>query len=196
MSRPENRDRVAGDARGILGAERLAPGGTYGPTVTDPLYALAAEAAAAYPGGRPYDYAAVDALSARILVVEEGGKAFPDGTGVGSPEDVAAHPLWNDILDRAGYQPGMYSWWNAIPCGLLRDHTADDRARGGKYARRAVDLHTQLEVVITVGEAKNIVKTAPRLTPVRSPHRATHRQRDEIVEALVEARRYAYPLGF
>lgn len=169
--------------------------GAYGPRMTDPLNVLAVEAAAACPGGRAYDYAAVGALAARMLIVEEGGKAFPDGSRIGSPEDVAAHPLWGDLFARAAIVPGMYSWWNAIPCGLVRALTADDRGRGLKFARRAIELHRDLGVVIVVGEAARIVKSGPRLTPVRSPHRATLEQRQAIVESLVQARLYAYPLG-
>lgn len=30
---------------------------------------------------------------------------------------------WAAILDESGFQAGMYSWWNAIPCGLDRPVT-------------------------------------------------------------------------
>ncbi len=68
--------------------ERLtSPQGGILRTMTDIINHLAAEAAAASPGGVLYTYAAQDALAARILVVEEGGLAFPRGSNIGSPED-------------------------------------------------------------------------------------------------------------
>ncbi len=47
------------------------------------LDALADEAAAAVPGGNTYTYGAFNAHAARILVVEEGGAAFPQAPSVG-----------------------------------------------------------------------------------------------------------------
>ena len=92
--------------------------------MTDAINDLAAEAAAAFPGGVAYAYAAQDAVTARILVVEEGGLAFPRGKDIGAPEDDVTG-TWRGILEGAGVEPGMYSWWNAIPCGLDRQPTAD-----------------------------------------------------------------------
>lgn len=45
--------------------------------MTDAINTLAAEAATDYAGGHAYTYAAQNALAARILIVEEGGVAFP-----------------------------------------------------------------------------------------------------------------------
>ena len=92
--------------------------------MADPINDLAAEAAASYLDGRAYTYAAPDAMSARILFVEEGGGAFPDGKGIGSPLDVSSHIWWSGIFERAEYLPGMYSWWNAVPCGLDPEQVA------------------------------------------------------------------------
>jgi len=74
----------------------------------DAINALAAEAAAAYPGGAAYSYAAQDALTARILVVEEGGVAFPQGSGIGAPDDDMTGK-WSGVMNGAGLEPGMYS---------------------------------------------------------------------------------------
>jgi hypothetical protein len=173
--------------------------------VADPINALAAEAAAAYRDGRAYTYAAPDALSARILLVEEGGGAFPEGEGIGSPLDVSSHIWWSGILQRAEYLPGMYSWWNAVPCGLDRPNTVDDLGRGGKFLRRALDLHADLQVVIAVGEAAGkvaattkaeLARRGIKLLKPRSPHHTDNAHRLAIVDVLVEARLYAYPLGF
>ena len=87
--------------------------------MVDPINSLAAEAAAAYPGGVSYTCAAHDALAARILVVEEGGNAFPRGSRIGAPDDDVAGK-WRGILHGAGFERGMYSWWSAVPCGLDR----------------------------------------------------------------------------
>lgn len=100
--------------------------------MTDVINNLAAESAAAFSGGVAYTYAAHDALAARILVVEEGGSAFPRGSNIGAPGNDPSGK-WRGILDGAGFEPGMYSWWNAIPCGLDREPTADDKKRGAKY---------------------------------------------------------------
>jgi len=53
----------------------------------------------------------------------------------------------------------MYSWWNAIPCGLDRQPTAEDKGRGRKFLSRVVALHPDLEVVVAVGVvAQEVVK--------------------------------------
>ena len=133
------------------------------------LNALAAEAAAAYPGGAAYSYAAQDALTARILVVEEGGVAFPQGSGIGAPDDDMTGQ-WSGILNGAGLEPGMYSWWNAIPCGLDRPLSAQDKGRGRGYLNRAIDLHKGLYVVIAVGAVAQDVVKASR-TSIKVPWR-------------------------
>jgi hypothetical protein len=167
--------------------------------MSDALNALAAEAAAAVPGGIAYTYAAQDALAARILVVEEGGLAFPRGSDIGAPDDDVTGK-WSAILDGAGFRPGMYSWWNAIPYGLDRQPTAADKGRGRKYLSRVIALHTDLEVVLAIGVvAQEVVKaTAPgaRVLTSRSPLRTSGAQRDEIVKTFERARKDAYPLGF
>lgn len=150
----------------------------------DALNALAAEAAAAYPGGTAYTYAAQDALSARVLILEEGGLAFPQGIDIGKPN---AYPTgrWGGVLSEAGYEPGMYSWWNAIPCGLDRPSTAEDRGRGGSFLRRAIGLHPDLHAVIAVGTvAQNMVKstrTDPCVFSTRSPLRSSNAERQGVM---------------
>lgn len=166
--------------------------------MTDSINHLAAEAAAAFPGGVAYTYAAHDALAARILVVEEGGLAFPRGSNIGAPEDDITGK-WSGILDGAGFEPSMYSWWNAIPCGLDREPTAEDKARGRKYLSRVIALHTDLEVVLAVGVVAQEVVDAARLSvkvlKTRSPLRTSSNQREEIRKTFERARRDAYPLG-
>jgi hypothetical protein len=165
----------------------------------DVINALAAEAAAAFPGGVAYTYAAQDALSARILVVEEGGLAFPRGRNIGAPGVVNVTGKWSRILDGAGFEPGMYSWWNAIPCGLDRQPTAEDKGRGRKYLSRVIDLHGDLEVVLAVGVvAHEVVKAARpsvKVLMTRSPLRTSADQREEIRKTFERARWDAYPLG-
>jgi DNA invertase Pin-like site-specific DNA recombinase len=70
----------------------------------DAINALAAEAAAAYPAGAAYSYAAQDALAARILVVEEGGVAFPQGSGIGAPDDDVGELVANVVASTAQYE--------------------------------------------------------------------------------------------
>jgi len=72
-----------------------------GAQMPDALNALAAEAAAAYPGGAAYSYAAQDAPTVRILIVEEGGVAFPQGSGIGAPDDDMTGK-WSGILTGPG----------------------------------------------------------------------------------------------
>jgi hypothetical protein len=166
--------------------------------MTDVINDLAAEAAAAFPGGVAYTYAAQDALSARILVVEEGGPAFPSGNDIGAPDDDVTGK-WKGILDGAGLEPGMYSWWNAIPCGLDRKPTADDKARGRKYLTRVIALHPDLEVVLAVGVvAQEVVQAAgprARVLKTRSPLRTGAAQREEIRALFERGRLDAYPMG-
>lgn len=166
--------------------------------MSDLINALAAEAASAYPGGVAYTYAARDALTARILVVEEGGPAFPRGSGIGAPEDDVTGK-WRGILDAAGFEPGMYSWWNAIPCGLDRPLTAEDKGRGRGYLARAIALHTELEVVIAVGavaqEVIQATRTRGKVLTTRSPLRSSLAERERIRDTFIRARLDAYPLG-
>ena len=166
--------------------------------MTDAINHLAAEAAATFPGGFAYTCAAQDAVTARILVVEEGGPAFPRGGNIGAPDDDVTGK-WSDILEGAGIEPGMYSWWNAIPCGLDRPITADDKARGRKYLSRAIALHPDLEVVVAVGAvAHQVVEaTSPRarVLKTRSPLRVGAGQREEIRGMFERARLDAYPMG-
>ena len=166
--------------------------------MTDPINDLAAEAAAAFPGGSAYVYAAQDALTARILVVEEGGPAFPHGRNIGAPDDDVT-VKWNGVLEGAGLEPGMYSWWNAIPCGLDRTLTADDKARGRKYLTRVIALHPDLEVVVAVGAvAHQVVETAgpkARVLKTRSPLRSNAARLEEIRGLFERARLDAYPMG-
>ena len=93
----------------------------------------------------------------------------------------------------------MYSWWNAIPCGLDRKVTADDKARGRKYLNRAIALHPDLEVVLAVGlVAQQVVEAASprvRVLKTRSPLRTNAEQREEIRRAFERARLDAYPVG-
>ena len=165
--------------------------------MTDVINDIAAEAAAAFDGGVAYTYAAQDALTARILVVEEGGLAFPRGNDIGGPDDRA--DTWSGILEGAGFEPGMYSLWNAIPCGLDRQPTADDKARGRKYLTRVIALHPDLEVVLAVGTvAHQVVDAASpraRLLKTRSPLRANAARREEIRAMFERARLDAYPMG-
>ncbi len=164
----------------------------------DPLNALAAEAAAAYPGGAAYSYAAQDALTARILIVEEGGVAFPQGSGIGAPDDDMTGK-WSGILNGTGFEPGMYSWWNAIPCGLDRPLSAQDKGRGRGYVNRAIALHKELYVVIAVGAvAQDVVKasrTSIKVLTTRSPLRSSNAQRERVRATFGQARMDAYPLG-
>lgn len=164
----------------------------------DAINALAAEAAAAYSGGAAYTYAAHNALTARILVVEEGGVAFPQGSGIGAPDDDVTGK-WNGILNGAGLELGMYSWWNAIPCGLGRPLTAQDKGRGSSYLKRAVAVHAELYVVIAVGSvAQEVVKaarTSIKVLNTRSPLRSSNAERERIRDTFVQARLYAYPIG-
>jgi hypothetical protein len=166
--------------------------------VPDVINALAAEAAASYPGGRAYTYAAEDALNARILIVEEGGVAFPTGTDIGAPDNDPTGK-WHGILDSAGVEPGMYSWWNAIPCGLDRQVTAQDKAKGRAYLTRAIGLHTELFVVMAIGSvAQEIVRDARLSTKVlntRSPVRSSAAEREQIRDTFIQGRLDAYPLG-
>ena len=93
----------------------------------------------------------------------------------------------------------MYSWWNAIPCGLDRPLTADDKARGRKYLSRAIALHPDLEVVLAVGlVAHQVVEAArpsARVLKTRSPLRTNADQREEIRRMFERARLDAYPMG-
>ena len=166
--------------------------------MTDVINHLAVEAAAAFPGGVAYTYAAQDALTARILVVEEGGLAFPRGNDIGAPEDDVTG-TWRGILEGAGVEPGMYSWWNAIPCGLDRQPTADDKARGRKYLKRVIALHPDLEVVVAVGlVAQEVVDAARpdvRVLKTRSPLRTSVAQREVIRATFERARLDGYPVG-
>lgn len=109
------------------------------------------------------------------------------------------------MFERAEYLPGMYSWWNAVPCGLDQANTSDDRGRGAKFLRRALDLHADLQVVIAVGEAAGKVAdaTKPELSrrgmkflKSRNSHHTDNAHRLAIADVLVQARMYAYPLGF
>ncbi len=166
--------------------------------MSDVINGLASEAAAAFPGGFAYTYAAQDALTARILVVEEGGLAFPRGSDIGAPDDDVTGK-WSGILDGAGFEPGMYSWWNAIPCGLDRQPTAEDKGRGRKFLSRVVALHPDLEVVVAVGVvAQEVVKAARvdvKVLMTRSPLRTSSDQREEIRKTFERAGKDAYPLG-
>ncbi len=164
----------------------------------DDINVLAAEAAAAFPGGVAYTYAAQDALTARILIVEEGGAAFPQGSRIGASDDDTTGK-WHSILAAASIEPGMYSWWNAIPCGLGRPATAQDKAKGRTFLNRAIALHTDLCVLIAVGAvAHGVVKAAGvnvKVLNPRSPTRSSKADRERTRAALEEARLYAYPLG-
>ena len=94
---------------------------------------------------------------------------------------------------------------HAVPCGLDRPNTADDFGRGGKFLRRALDLHADLQVVIAVGEAAGkVAETAKaelarrgcKLLKARSPHHTDNAHRLAVADRLIQARLYAYPLGF
>lgn len=93
----------------------------------------------------------------------------------------------------------MYSWWNAIPCGLDRQPMAEDKGLGRKYLSRVIALHTDLEVVLAVGVvAQEVVKSARpsvKVLTTRSPLRTNADQREEIRRTFERARRDAYPLG-
>jgi hypothetical protein len=134
----------------------------------------------------------------RILVVEEGGLAFPLGSDIGAPDDDVTGK-WGGILDGAGFEPGMYSWWNAIPYGLDPQPTAEDKGRGRKYLTRVIALHADLEVFLAVGlVAQEVIKAASpgiRVLTTRSPLRTSADQREEIRKTFERARRDAYPLG-
>lgn len=162
------------------------------------LDALAAEAAATLAGGTAYTYGAVDAASARILVVEQGGAAFPRGSNIGAPDDDVTGK-WAPILQGAGFSPGMYSWWNAIPCGLDRPETARDKTLGRRFLSRAIALRDQLFVVLAVGRVAQEVVTSTRMDvtvlTARSPLRTSAVERQRIIDTFVQARLNAYPLG-
>lgn len=167
--------------------------------MSNPINALAAEAVDDYPGGFVYTYNAVDALRARILVIEQGGKAFPHGDNIGAPDDDVTGK-WAAILGGAGLEPGMYSWWNAIPVGLDRPETVEDKAKAQAYLTRVVALHERLFVIIAVGAvAQGVVNKAARrrikVVNTRSPLRTNNGQRDDIRDAFADARAYAYPVG-
>ncbi len=166
--------------------------------MSDVINRLAAEAAAALPGGVAYTYGAQDALAARILIVEEGGLAFPRGINIGAP-DHDPTGKWRGILEDAGVEPGMYSWWNAIPCGLDRSVTAVDKGKGRSYLNRAVALHPDLHVVIAVGSVAQEVVKAARISVkalnARSPVRSGKADRGRIRDTFAQARLDAYPLG-
>lgn len=163
----------------------------------DVINAPASEAAAAVPGGVAYTYAAQDALTARILIVEEGGLAFPRGVSIGAPNHDPGK--WRGILDGAGVEPGMYSWWNAIPCGLDRPITDKDKDKDKRTWNRAIALHSDLCVVIAVGSvAQEVVKAARisvKVLTTRSPTRSSNADRERIGDMFVQARLDAYPLG-
>lgn len=84
----------------------------------------------------------------------------------------------------------MYSWWNAIPCGLDRAITAADKAMG---------LHRDLYVLIAVGSVTHEVVDAARIgvkvLKARSPVRSSTADRDRIRDTFAQARLDAYPLG-
>lgn len=164
----------------------------------DPINALASEAASDYPGGTAYSYAAQDVLTARILIVEEGGAAFPQGDDIGAPEDDPTS-RWHDIFRAAELTPGMYSWWNAIPCGLDRPVTGADRDKGRRYLNRAIALHADLYVVVAVGSVAQSLaaaaSTSARVLKTRSPTRSGRAAHERIRETLVRARLDAYPIG-
>lgn len=166
--------------------------------MSDPINALAAQALDDYPGGFVYTYNAHDALRARILVIEQGGKTFPHGDNIGAPDDDVTGK-WAGILDGAGFEPGMYSWWNAIPVGLDRAETVEDKAKAATYVKRAIALHERLFVIIAVGSAaQQVVKKAAgniKVVGTRSPLRTSNGQRDDIRDAFADARSYAYPVG-
>lgn len=165
----------------------------------DPINTLAAEAAASYPGGVAYTYAAEHALKARVLIVEEGGVAFPQGSNIGAPDDDVTGK-WSGILTGAGFEPGMYSWWNAIPCGLDRAANAEDKGRGRSYLTRLIALHDDLHVVVAVGAvAREVVRstrTSLRILEARSPLRCSNAERERIRDMFIRARLDAYPIGY
>lgn len=137
-------------------------------------------------------------LTARILVVEEGGVAFPRGSGIGAPDDDVTGK-WCGILDGAGFEPGMYSWWNAVPCGLDRPLTAEDKVKARGFLSRAIALHAQLYVVIAVGsvaqEVAKATRTSIKLLTTRSPLRSSNAERKRISDTFIQARLDAYPVG-
>jgi len=93
----------------------------------------------------------------------------------------------------------MYSWWNAITCGLDRPRSAQDKGRGHGYLNRAIDLHKALYVVIAVGTvAQDVVKasrTSIKVLTTRSPLRSSSAQRERIRAIFGQARMDAYPPG-
>ncbi len=93
----------------------------------------------------------------------------------------------------------MYSWWNAIPCGLDRQPTAEDKARGRKYLSRVIAFHTDLQVVLAVGvvaqEVVDATRPSVKVLKARSPLRTNSDQREQIRKTFERARRDAYPLG-
>lgn len=166
--------------------------------MSDVINSLAGQAATAFPGGVAYTYAAQDALSARILIVEEGGVAFPRGSNIGAPEHDPTGK-WRGILEEAGVEPGMYSWWNAIPCGLDRPVTAVDKGKGRLYLNLAVALHPELYVVVAVGAVAQEIVNAARISVkalnARSPVRSGRAERERIRDTFFRARLEAYPVG-
>lgn len=165
----------------------------------DQINVLAEKAVEDYPGATAYGYNALDALDARILVVEQGGSAFPRGDNIGAPDDDETG-TWAAVLHGAGLEPGMYSWWNAIPVGLDRPETVQDKSKAQSYLAKAISLHTQLFVVIAVGTvAQQVVKkgggTRIKVVNTRSPLRTNSAQRENIRQAFAESRAYAYPIG-
>ena len=95
----------------------------------------------------------------------------------------------------------MYSWWNAIPCGLDRASTttAADKAKGRGYLSRAIALHERLYVVVAVGavahDVVSGVRTDATMCKVRIPLRTSADDRDGIRRTLNQGRLFAYPLG-
>lgn len=102
-------------------------------------------------------------------------------------------------LTGAGFEPGIYSWWNAIPCGLDRTATALDKGKGRSFLTRAIALHPELYVIIAVGAlAQEVVTATPtrvKVLTTRSPQRTSHAERDRIHATFTQARKDAYPLG-
>ena len=166
--------------------------------MSDAINTLAAQAATDYAGRHAYTYAAQDALAARILIVEEGGVAFPRGSDIGAP-GVDPTGKWLGILEEAGVEAGMYSWWNAIPCGLDRPLTPADKAKGRSYLTRAIGLHRDLYVLMAVGSVTHEVVDGARIEvevlKTRSPVRSSTADRERIRDTFVQARLDAYPLG-
>ena len=103
------------------------------------------------------------------------------------------------MVHRAGFEPGMYSWWNAIPCGLERPLTAQDKRAGHRFLMRALALHSDLHVVIAVGavarEVVSVTRPGIMVMTSRSPLRTSRVDRERIREVFERARLDAYPLG-